>query len=78
MPIKFTRHSLQQMQNRGIKKEEVLETLNNPEKLGKNSGNNLIAQKSFGEKLLRVFYRVEDEDKIIITAYKTSKLEKYT
>ena len=77
MPIKFTRHALQQMQNRGIKKEEVIQTINDPEKLGKNSGNNLIAEKSFGRKLLRVFYRVEDEDKLIITAYKTSKVEKY-
>ena len=77
MPIKFTKHALQQMQNRNIKKEEVLETINNPEKLGKNSSKNLIAQRVFGDKLLRVIYRIEEKDKIIITAYKTSKLDKY-
>ena len=77
MPIKFTRHALQQMQNRGIKKEEVTQTINDPEKLGKNSENNIIAQRMFEGKLLRVFYRVEEKDKIVITTYKTSKLEKY-
>ena len=77
MPIKFTRHALQQMKNRGIKKEEVIQTINDPEKLGKNSGDNIIAQRMFEGKLLRVFYRVEEKDKIVITAYKTSKLEKY-
>ena len=77
MPIKFTRHALQQMQNRRIKKDEVIKTINDPEKLAKNSGNNLIVQRMFEGKFLLVFYRVEEEDKIIITAYKTTKLEKY-
>ena len=77
MPIKFTRHALQQMQNRGIHKDEVKEAVNNPDKVVKNSGNNLIAQKLIEKKLLRVFYRTEGKDKVIITAYKTSKIEKY-
>ena len=65
------------MQNRNIKREEVIETLKKPEKIGKNSGNNLIAQRIYKDKLLRVVYRTEEADKIIITAYKTSKIDKY-
>ncbi len=60
MSIKFTKHSLQRIKKRNISKDEILDTINNPDLLKKDLYGNFVAQK------------------IIITAYKTSKAEKYT
>jgi len=32
MPIKFTKHALERMRIRGIIKEEIIDTINNPKK----------------------------------------------
>ncbi|KKL68950.1 hypothetical protein LCGC14_2119860 [marine sediment metagenome] len=77
MLIKFTKHALERMKIRGITKEEIVDTINNPEKEVNDSFGNIIAHKVKKKYLLRVFYYNEENSKIVITAYKTSKIDKY-
>ena len=77
MRIIFTQHSLSQMKIRNISMENVIECLRNPDRELTDDYNNIIAQKINSSILLRVVYRKENEDKIVITAYITSKLKKY-
>jgi len=77
MPISFTKHALERMRIRGITKEELIDTINNPEKELNDSFGNVIAHKVKKKYLLRVFYYNEENSKIVITAYKTSKIDKY-
>ena len=74
----FTKHALERMRIHGITKEEVIDAIINPEKEITNSFGNFIAHKVIKKYLLRVFYRIEEDSKIIITAYKTSKIDKYS
>ena len=78
MSIKFTKHALQRIKKRKISKDEILNTINNPDLLKKDLYGNSVAQKMIERRLLRVFYFSEGDAKIVITAYKTSKTEKYT
>jgi len=77
MPIKFTKHALERMRIRGITKEEIIDTVNNPDKKINDSYGNIIVHKVEKKYLLRVFYYIEENSKIVITAYKTSKIDKY-
>jgi len=56
----------------------VIDAITNSEKELKDSQGNLIAQKVGKKFLLRVFYYIEEESKIVVTAYKTSKIDKYS
>ena len=78
MVIQFTKHALKRIKIRKIEKTEINITLNNPDKIVEDKFGNVIAQKKFGNYLLRVVYLHEKNTKIIITAYKTSKFSKYT
>ena len=77
MLIKFTKHALERMRTRNITKEEIIDTINNPDKETNDFFGNIIVQKVEKKFLLRVFYYIEENSKIVITAYKTSKLTKY-
>lgn len=77
MPIKFTKHALERMKIRGITKEEIIETINNPDKLTQDAQGNFIVQKVKKKSLLRVFYYTQKKSNMVITAYKTSKMDKY-
>jgi hypothetical protein len=65
------------MRIRGITKEEIVDAVNNPNKELDDPVGNIIAHKLKNNYLLRVFYFNKEGSKIIITAYKTSKLDKY-
>ena len=78
MLIKFTKHALERMRIRSITKEEVIDTITNPEKEANDFYGNIIAIKVKKKYLLRVFYNIEEGSKIVITAYKTSKIDKYS
>lgn len=54
------------------------DAINNPDLLEKDLYGNFVAQKIIERRLLCVFYFSEGDAKIVITAYKTSKTEKYT
>jgi hypothetical protein len=77
MPIKFTKHALQRMKVRNISKDDIIEAINNPDNELNDSFGNKIAHKVKNNYLLRIFYYLEGNSKIIITAYKTSKIDKY-
>ena len=78
MLIKFTKHALERMRIRGITKEEIVDAITNPEKEINDSQGNIIAFNIKNKYLLRVFYYMEEDSKIVITAYKTSKIDKYS
>ena len=77
MVIKLTEHALKQMKIREINLKEIIKTLNNPEKITNDSYGNAVAQKLFGPQLLRIVFYQKDNEKIIITMYKTTRLKKY-
>ena len=77
MLIKFTKHALERLNSRNISKKLVIEILDNYDSIQKDNYGNFIAQKKKGAFLYRVFYSIKNEDKIVITAYKTSKVDKY-
>jgi len=81
MEIKFSSHALFQIQERKISKEEVEKIIRNPEKVIRKSKYRYIAQgkiKFDGRIfLLRIIYDKINQDKEIVTVYRTSKLEKY-
>lgn len=45
MPIKFTKHALERLNSRAISKEEVYETLNNPDTILNDSFKNFTLKK---------------------------------
>ena len=61
----------------GASFEEIIETINNPEKLTQDTYGTFVAQKVKKNYLFRVFYYKQENSNIVITAYKTSKLDKY-
>ncbi len=65
------------MKERGITKEEVVKAINEPDYAGKGYGGREVAQKLIDGKLLRVIYEKQGEEITVITAYITSKVEKY-
>ncbi len=75
----FTRHALHQAALRSITRDDIITTLANPDSIMLGSTGNTVAQKLFGNYLLRVIHQVEPNGDIrVITAYKTSKVSKYT
>ncbi len=77
MQISFTKHALQRIKARKISKDAVIDTIENPDSIKNDSYGNLVAQKIRDKYLLRVFYVIRGNTKIIISAYQTSKIEKY-
>ncbi|MHA1673939.1 MAG: DUF4258 domain-containing protein [Promethearchaeota archaeon] len=78
MPIIYTKHVLIRMKSRNISHFQIEETLEKLDQTSEDDFGNSIAQKMFGKYLIHVIYRVEDENIVIITAYRTSKLDKYS
>lgn len=86
MIIKFSKHALQRMQERYVKKAVVYDVITNPQKLEQSLNNQqrFIAKKIYyNEKLLKthllmVIYGVMEESVIeVITIIDTSKIKKY-
>jgi len=69
------------MKNRGIAESEVRSIINNPDNIIDESECNRIYQKRINENqkifLIRIFLNICKTPGVIITAYKTSKIEKY-
>jgi len=61
MSIKFTKHALQRIKKRNISKDEIIDTIKNPDLLKKELYGNFVAQKIIKKQLLRVFYFSEGE-----------------
>ena len=55
----------------------MIDAINDPEHVDQGYGGRKVAQKIINRKLLRVIYEEHEDRIIIITAYTTSKIEKY-
>ena len=79
--VEFTRYAELQIQERGIRYEDILNTLNSPGQVLSGKKGRKIAQKKVnrgGEKgLLRVIFEEKVDAKVVVTVYWTSKIEKY-
>ncbi|MHA1522656.1 MAG: DUF4258 domain-containing protein [Promethearchaeota archaeon] len=77
MPIIYTKHALSRMKIRNISSLQVEQTVNEANQINLDNFGNNIAQKQYGSYLIRVIFKVENKNKLIITAYRTSKIERY-
>jgi hypothetical protein len=81
MQYKFSKHSLEQMDTRGISKAIVENILKEPEQVkdenGKKVYQSLIKFENKNEYSVRVFVNTEQSPNLILTVYKTSNIKKY-
>ena len=81
MHIKFESHAENQIKERRLGKKQIEETLLNPDNVLDAKKNRKIAQKVFKtgsfKFLLRVIYVIENSDFVVISAYRTTRIEKY-
>ncbi len=77
MSIIYTKHALSRMKIRNISSFQVEQTVNEANQINLDNFGNNIAQKQYGPYLIRVIFKVQNNNKLIITAYKTSKISKY-
>ena len=79
--FRFSNHAEERLWARGLSKDLVLEVLNNPDKIIELDSVLLIYQKILVEPDKRYLYRVfvnrELDPKLIVTVYKTSKIDRY-
>lgn len=67
--IIFTEHSLLKLKQRKIRKDLITETLNKADFKFLSYGNRKIAHKKFSKSYLKVIYKEENKNLIVITAY---------
>ena len=82
MKIQFLPHALERMKARGISQDEVEKALAKPDESFENDigpvvHKVLIDQSTSKRYLLRVFYQESATGIEVVSAYKTSKIEKY-
>ena len=81
MTIEFSRHSLLQMNARGISEEVVLSVIQNPNFIFQQDQSTNVYAKLIEEDekhyLYRVFVNAAKNPQLVITVYKTSKINKY-
>ena len=79
--FRFSNHAEERLVSRGLSKQIVIEVLDNPDRIIRLDSSLSIHQKIFVESSKRVLYRVfvnhDLDPNLIVTVYKTSKLEKY-
>ena len=76
MKIVFTLHAIERIKTRGINRSEVVLCIANPDKVDKLDGiTRAIKKRDSG--VLLVFYRSENSNVVVITAYRSSKRHKY-
>jgi len=75
--IIFIRHALDRLKERGISEELVIEVIRDPDNADAEGERRKIAQKLIKGKLLRIVYEDEEESIVVISAYSTSKINKY-
>jgi hypothetical protein len=73
----FTEHAQQQMAKRELTEEEVLGILRNPETVLPVREGRVVAQAMLADYLVRVFVDVDRQPFEVVTAYRTSKIDRY-
>lgn len=82
MTAVFSRHARIEIQRRKIEKRHALKVMKNPQQRFKVGDNCVYQSKYFDrhlkkEMLLRVFIKEDIKSLLVITLYKTSKINKY-
>ncbi len=81
MEFKYSHHANEQIELRGLDKSSIDDVLNYPSKIVSESSDINIYQKIILENnrnfLYRIFVNIRKIPPLVITAYKTSKIEKY-
>ena len=73
--IIFSPHSILKLGQRNLKKDLVIETLAKPDLTKSSYSNRKIAFKKFGKLYLKVVFRREHKDTVVITQHWTDKLK---
>ena len=73
--IIFTRHAILKLGHRGIKREMVIRTIRNPDHAESSYGDRRVVFRRLGKLYLKVVFRQEGEDIIIITQHWIKKLK---
>ncbi len=76
--IIFTRHSLLKLKQRNISPQLVTKTFKSPDYQFTSCSNREVIYKKFNRLYLRVIYRREREDIIVITQYWTKRIKEKT
>ena len=74
---RLTDHALAQMGRRRISEVDVRQVLASPESIHTVRAGRVVAQAVLGGYLVRVFIDVDRNPPEVVTAYRTSKIEKY-
>lgn len=69
MKIVFSNHAVSQIRERKISKEFILITVQSPQKVIPSFRSRMLHQRRFGDKILEVVTREEDDKIVIITQY---------
>ena len=83
MSFVFSNHALEQMQRRGIKQKDVEITIQQPDQVLSDTENTdiTIYQSLLNENgqmfLLRVFINKMKQPNVVVTLYRTTKIQKY-
>jgi hypothetical protein len=73
--IIFTKHALLKLKQRRISKEAVAETLKSPDYTCSGYSERTIGYKKFDTLYLKVIYKIENHNVIVITQYWTEKIK---
>lgn len=73
----FVQHALDRMKERSITEKQVRSTLNHPDIIDCRNEKRKIAQRLIEGRPLRVIYEEEDDAIIVVSAYCTSRVNKY-
>lgn len=68
--IKYYKHAEDQIKERKVSKKEVEMAIKNPVEVVNGRRNRKIAHKVFNGKLLRVVYEEEEDEIIVVSAYR--------
>lgn len=75
--IRYTIHAIRRLQERGISKDDVEECLYKPDRDVPLKWGARRCIKIKGRYALVVIYKVDNKDIIVVTAFLTSKIDKY-
>ena len=67
--IIFTRHALLKLKQRGVSKNATIKTLKSPDYKTRSYSERMIAYKKFDKLYLKVIYRIEEKNIIVITQH---------
>ncbi|MDP3928104.1 MAG: DUF4258 domain-containing protein [Bacteroidota bacterium] len=81
MDFRFSRHAMEEMGNRNISMEVATQILLKPEQVVQDSSDMLVYQSILEENetkyLIRIFVAIDKTPNVVVTLYKTSKINKY-